>query len=253
MRNPFPLRIAARVPITAFLLVAMPSIAASQAPPPGAGGTDSGGLGGTSWQLVKFQSGDDKVVTPDDPLKYTAAFDTDGTVSVRFDCNQGRGTWKATGPQLELAALRLTRAACPAGSLYERLARDWAYIRSYVRKNGRLYLALKADAGIYEFAPMAAKPALKSAVKSLGPFTFRCQGPAGANENLTATFYETQPGLLLLARGGETRPAFSATAASGSKYEGNEISYWEHQGEAVVDWSGTELRCKTSPGATLGK
>jgi membrane-bound inhibitor of C-type lysozyme len=153
---------------------------------------------------------------------------------------------------LELAALRVTRAACPPPSLYERLARDWSYIRSYVRKDGHLFLALKADAGIYEFEPMAAKSAVKSAVKSLGPFTFRCQGPGGAGESLTATFYETQPGLLLLVRGGETRPAFSSTAASGAKYEGNEISYWEHQGEAVVDWSGTELRCKTSPGATLG-
>ena len=45
------------------------------------------GLGGTSWQLVRFQGSDDKLLTPDDPAKYTIAFGTDGSVSARIDCN----------------------------------------------------------------------------------------------------------------------------------------------------------------------
>jgi para-nitrobenzyl esterase len=55
-------------------------------------------LGGTSWQLVKFQSSDGKTLTPDDKAKYTIAFDTDGRVSARIDCNRGSGTWKSSGP-----------------------------------------------------------------------------------------------------------------------------------------------------------
>jgi hypothetical protein len=31
-------------------------------------------LGGTSWQLVKFQSSDERMLTPDDPTKYTISF-----------------------------------------------------------------------------------------------------------------------------------------------------------------------------------
>lgn len=31
-------------------------------------------LGGTSWQLVKFQGSDDKTLTPDDRAKYTIEF-----------------------------------------------------------------------------------------------------------------------------------------------------------------------------------
>ena len=52
------------------------------------------GLGGTSWQLVKFQSSDDKTLTPDDKTKYTIEFSTDGGLAARIDCNRGRGTWK---------------------------------------------------------------------------------------------------------------------------------------------------------------
>ncbi|HLN96859.1 MAG TPA: META domain-containing protein [Pyrinomonadaceae bacterium] len=113
-------------------------------------------LGGTSWQLVKFQSSDEKTLTPDDKAKYTISFGTDGRVSARIDCNRGTGMWKASGPnQLQFGPLALTRAACPPGSLHDRIARDWEFVRSYVIKNGHLFLSLMADGGIYDFEPIA--------------------------------------------------------------------------------------------------
>lgn len=125
-------------------------------------------LSGTSWQFVKFQGGDDRVLTPDDPDRYTVAFGANGRVSVRFDCNRGRGTWKSSGPnQLRFGPLALTRAKCPPGSLHDRFVKDWDYVRSYVIRDGHLYLALMADAGIYEFLPQVpasqAKPKLPAA------------------------------------------------------------------------------------------
>jgi hypothetical protein len=39
-------------------------------------------LGGTSWQLVRFQGSDDKILTPDDKSKYTIAFGTDGRLDL---------------------------------------------------------------------------------------------------------------------------------------------------------------------------
>lgn len=42
-------------------------------------------LGGTAWQLVKFQGSDDTILTPDDETKYTIAFADDGRLSVRID------------------------------------------------------------------------------------------------------------------------------------------------------------------------
>jgi para-nitrobenzyl esterase len=114
------------------------------------------GLGGTTWQLVKFQSGDGRTLTPGDRAKYIITFNSDGSLTARIDCNRGRGTWKSSGPsQVELPPLALTRAMCPPGSLHDRIVKDWTFIRSYVIKDGHLFLALMADGGIYEFEPIA--------------------------------------------------------------------------------------------------
>lgn len=111
-------------------------------------------LAGTSWQLVKFQGGDGSVVTPDEKAKYTVAFAADGTISMRIDCNRGRGGWKSAAPgQVEFGPMAITRAACPPESLHDHIVRRWPYVRSYVVKDGRLYLSLMADGGIYEFEP----------------------------------------------------------------------------------------------------
>jgi len=109
-------------------------------------------LGGTSWQLVKFQGGDGTVLTPDEKSKYTVAFGADGVVNVRFDCNRGFGGWKSPGRnQLEFGAMGMTRALCPPQSLHDHLVKQWPHVRSYVIREGRLYLSLMADGGIYEF------------------------------------------------------------------------------------------------------
>ncbi len=119
-------------------------------------GHGSAGLGGTSWRLVKFQGGDDTTLTPDDGSKYTLAFGADGRVSARIHCNRGSGAWKSAGPNgLQLGPLALTRAMCPPGSLHNRVVKDWEYVRSYLIKDGHLFLSLMADAGIYEFEPIA--------------------------------------------------------------------------------------------------
>lgn len=115
---------------------------------------DADGLVGTSWQLVKFQGGDGTVLAPDDRTKYTVAFAADGVVSVRFDCNRGRGGWKSAGKnQLEFGPMALTRAMCPPGSLHDHFVKQWPYVRSYVVKGGHLFLSLMADGGTYELEP----------------------------------------------------------------------------------------------------
>jgi heat shock protein HslJ len=120
-----------------------------------AAGADT--LQGTTWQLVKFQGGDDRTLVPDDPAKYTIEFAPGGQLTARIDCNRGRGTWKATSEgQLELGPLALTRAQCPEGSLHDQIVKQWPNIRSFLIRDGHLFLALKIDGGIYEFAPVAA-------------------------------------------------------------------------------------------------
>ena len=113
------------------------------------------GLAGTSWQLVRFQGGDDTVLTPDERSKYTLAFNADGSLVGRIDCNRARGTWSS--PQkgrLELGPMAVTRAMCPPGSLHDRIVKQLPHIRSYIIRDGRLFLSLMADGGIYEFEPV---------------------------------------------------------------------------------------------------
>ena len=116
--------------------------------------TPSAGLAGTSWQLVKFQGSDDTTLTPDDRSNYTVEFGAGGQLTARLDCNRGRGTWKSTSSsQIALGPLALTRALCPPGSMHDQIVKQWGNIRSYVIRDGHLFLALMADGGIYEFEP----------------------------------------------------------------------------------------------------
>ena len=115
----------------------------------------SPGLAGTSWQLVKFQGGNETTLTPADRAKYTIQIDAGGSLTARIDCNRGRGTWKSSGPnQLQFGPLALTRAKCPTGSLHDQIVKQWGFIRSYVIRDGHLFLSLMADGGIYEFEPL---------------------------------------------------------------------------------------------------
>src|SRR5262245_28232123 len=109
-------------------------------------------LAGTSWQLVKFQGGDDLVLRPDERSKYTLAFNADGSLNDRIDCNRARGSWKSPGKgQLELGTMAVTRAMCPPGSLHDQIVRQLPFVRSYTMKDGHLFLSLMADGGTYEF------------------------------------------------------------------------------------------------------
>jgi hypothetical protein len=100
---------------------------------------------------------------PDDPALYTMRLNADGSVVMRLNCNRARGTWSAepsadgTSGRFEFGPLAGTRALCPSPSLDERVVADAAYVRSYLLKDGRLYLSLMADGGIYGWEPHAAE------------------------------------------------------------------------------------------------
>jgi len=121
--------------------------------------TTSSDLTGTSWQLVNFRGSDGTTLTPDDRAKYAIDFATGGQLTARIDCNRGRGTWKSSGPnQIKFGPLGLTRAKCPPGSLHDQIVKQWGNVRSFVTRDGHLFLSLMADGGIYEFEPVTKKP-----------------------------------------------------------------------------------------------
>jgi para-nitrobenzyl esterase len=111
-------------------------------------------LQGSSWRLVQIAMSDGVTRPALDRSRYTIGFGKDGVLNVRFDCNRGRGSWQSSGPgNLEFGPLALTRALCPVGSLHDELVRQWPYVRSYLIKDGRLFLSLMADGGTLEFEP----------------------------------------------------------------------------------------------------
>jgi heat shock protein HslJ len=250
------LRLAALLVLGAGTLLAAgpPALCAAQ------GGAEE--LAGTSWRLVQFASMDGSAIVPDDRSKYTIVFGAGGKLSARLDCNRGNGSWQATAAhELRFGPISLTRAACPPGSLHDRMARDWSMIRSYTLRDGHLYLAVMADSGAYEFEPLgSAAPATPGApaphgssnappppgggmVASKGPIDYDCEGKGGGHETIRATFYETTPALVLVERKKKVLPAFRVAAASGARYEGEDLLFWEAHGETRVTWSEIALTC----------
>jgi heat shock protein HslJ len=121
-------------------------------------------LAGTSWQLLAIQSMDDAQGTAkvNEPSHFTLEFGRDGRAALRLDCNRGMGDYQfapagdGSSGALTFGPIAATRALCPPPHLDERIARDMAQVRSYLLKDGKLYLSLLADGGIYEWAPLRA-------------------------------------------------------------------------------------------------
>jgi para-nitrobenzyl esterase len=132
------------------LCAAFATAAAAQTPASVAGAE----LEGTSWRLVKIDGGDGKTRVPADPARYLLTFAAHGELSARIDCNRGSGTWSSpqTG-QLVFGELASTGAPCEPGSLYELIIGQWSQVRSYVLRDGHLFLALGAE-GVYEYEPL---------------------------------------------------------------------------------------------------
>ena len=72
---------------------------------------------------------------------------------------------------------------CPPGSLYGRIVKDWASIRSYVMKGGHLFLSLMADGGIYEFEPARTEQSPAPAPLERVPRVHRNEPESGQNLN----------------------------------------------------------------------
>lgn len=61
----------------------------------------------------------------------------------------------------------------------------------------------------------------------------------------TAVFYnQLDPQAAVLTYGEDQTIAIAQPSASGSKYGAQGVEFWEHQGEAKVNWYGTELSCQ---------
>jgi heat shock protein HslJ len=133
-------------------------------------------LAGTRWRLIEFQSMDDAQGTtrPSDPDAYTMHLRADGSVQMRLNCNRAQGTWSATptadgsSGRFEFGPLAATRALCPPPSMDEMIAAQARFVRGYLLKDGKLYLSLMVDGGIFAWAPEPAA-AMAAPVSPVAP------------------------------------------------------------------------------------
>jgi uncharacterized protein len=67
--------------------------------------------------------------------------------------------------------------------------------------------------------------------------------------HLAVVFYPTDPPAAVLTAVGaheglEQSIAFAVPSGSGARYESANLSFWEHHGEAALEWSGRDLKCR---------
>lgn len=71
-------------------------------------------------------------------------------------------------------------------------------------------------------------------VASQGPVRYQCSD-APADE-LVVTYFDTDPAILISERGDRVALMYQTPSASGSRYVGQNESFWQHQGEATLEW-----------------
>jgi heat shock protein HslJ len=115
-------------------------------------------LAGTSWKLVKLQTGDDTTLVPDDGSKYTITFGSNGRVTSRVDCNRASSTWRSSRPgELQFGSWSRTSAKCGPGSLHDKIVTEGANVRSYSIRDGHLFLSGMSAGGYYELEPLTTR------------------------------------------------------------------------------------------------
>jgi len=116
--------------------------------PPSAGVTPK--LAGSSWYwLGSFTPAG--LSAPGDPGNYNLEFLDGGQLAAQVACNSGGASWRQSGRNLSIGALKLSRTLCPGGSEGERFSRQLALVRSAGVITGLLELNM-GDAGSMLFS-----------------------------------------------------------------------------------------------------
>ena len=109
------------------------------------------------WYWLAFEDSADGEESNDiivsDPSKYTLELLPDGTYTIKADCNQSSGEYRADGSGLTLLPGPATLAECEPGSLYDMFLSRLSDVVTYVfDEDDNLVLNLKMDAGDMVFS-----------------------------------------------------------------------------------------------------
>jgi uncharacterized protein len=78
----------------------------------------------------------------------------------------------------------------------------------------------------------------------IGPVFFGCDGDP--RNEVIVTFFQTDPPTLIAERGDSVSLMYLQPSASGTRYQGRNESFWEHQGKALITggFGSPEMRCE---------
>jgi uncharacterized protein len=81
-------------------------------------------------------------------------------------------------------------------------------------------------------------------IAGTGPIVFVCN--ANPADQVTVTFFPSDLPTLIVERGDSVSLMYQQPSASGTRYQGRNEIFWEHQGEATITWGfeAPELHCR---------
>jgi heat shock protein HslJ len=106
----------------------------------------------TNWQwseMVETEPASQSLVP--NPENYTLVFASDGSVSIKADCNMVSGSYSLDGSDLTIELGPSTMAFCGEESLDQLFLGFLSNVESYSVEDGRLVLELKGGAGQMTF------------------------------------------------------------------------------------------------------
>jgi uncharacterized protein len=85
-----------------------------------------------------------------------------------------------------------------------------------------------------------------SLIPGTGPISYLCDNKP--DNNILVTYYSTDPPTLIAEYRNSTSLMFLQVAASGTRYQGRNETFWEHHGEALVTWGygALKMHCKNT-------
>ena len=107
---------------------------------------------GITWKWQQTLYNNDQRAEPTDPSRYTIAFQPDGTVAIRGDCNRAGGKYTLESSSLNIEVTHSTRAMCPPDSLEQTFYKDLNSAAIYFMRGDQLYIDLKYDTGTMRFS-----------------------------------------------------------------------------------------------------
>lgn len=103
-------------------------------------------LVGAIWQWTELHNPDGQSAIAN-PENYVLVFYPDGTLTLKVDCNSGRGTYTLDGNRMTFGPIALTKMLCPPGSLHDPFLQWLGRVETFAVQDGKLILNLKDEAG----------------------------------------------------------------------------------------------------------